>query len=100
MSAIATTESATVEAVINYVDPASPIGAINDIEREKSTLNLIPHRMRIRDARPLRDRLGLETKLCAHRGHHLHRRIWARNPLRKLSAGPAAGLAGSRATAQ
>ena len=61
MREIATTDNATVEAVINYVDPVSPIGAINDIEREKSTLRLIPHRMCIRDARPLRARLGLET---------------------------------------
>jgi hypothetical protein len=50
-----------VEAVINYVDPGAAIGAINDVERERSTLNLVAHRMRIRNARPLRDQLHLET---------------------------------------
>jgi hypothetical protein len=50
-----------VEAVINYVDPTAPIGGINDVEREKSTFTLIPHRVQIRDARPMRAELGLET---------------------------------------
>jgi hypothetical protein len=54
-------EPGYVEAVINYVDPDAPIGGINDVEREKSTFTLIPHRMRISDARPLRERLDLET---------------------------------------
>ena len=50
-----------VEAEINYVDPQAPIGGINDVEREKSTFTLIPHRMRIVDARPLQSQLDLET---------------------------------------
>jgi hypothetical protein len=53
-------DGAFVEAVINYVDPAAPIGGINDVEREKSTFTLIAHRMRIFDARRLRPQLGLE----------------------------------------
>jgi hypothetical protein len=48
------------EAVIHYVDPQAPIGGINDVEREKSTFTLIPHRMRIWDARALQAELGLE----------------------------------------
>lgn len=51
---------ASVEAIINYVDPTAPIGGINDVEREKSTFTLISHRVRITDARPLQDELALE----------------------------------------
>jgi len=65
-----TAESGSVEAAINYVDRLGPIGAINDVEREKSTLNLIAHRMRIRDARPLQARLALET----------HGFVWLKDP--------------------
>ncbi len=50
----------SIEAVIHYVDPQAPIGAIHDVDREKTTLTLVPHRMRVRDARPVADRLGLE----------------------------------------
>ncbi len=50
-----------IEAVINYVDPTAPIGGINDVDREKSTFTLIPHKVAIRDARPLREALALET---------------------------------------
>ena len=57
--ALVETEAGFVEAVINYVDPAAPIGGINDVEREKSTFTLIAHRVRISDARQLD--LGLET---------------------------------------
>lgn len=53
-------ESHGIEAVIHYIDPGAPIGAIQDVEREKSTLTLIPHRMHICDARPVAERLGLE----------------------------------------
>jgi hypothetical protein len=49
-----------VEAVIRYVDPEAPIGGINDVEREKSTFTLIPHRVRIHDARAHKAELGLE----------------------------------------
>src|SRR5580765_3236704 len=51
-------EAPFVEAVVNYVDPAAPIGGINDVEREKSTFTLIAHRVRIHDARA--ERLDLE----------------------------------------
>ena len=51
---------ASVEGVIHYVDPGVPIGAINDVDREKSTLPLIAHRMRIRDVRSRQGELGLE----------------------------------------
>ncbi len=57
--ALVETEAPFVEAAINYVDPAAPIGGINDVEREKSTFTLISHRMRISDARHMQ--LGLET---------------------------------------
>lgn len=49
-----------VEAAIYYVDVRAPIGGINDVEREKSTLALVAHRVRIRDMRPLANTLGLE----------------------------------------
>lgn len=55
------TDAGYVEAAINYVDPAAPIGGINDVEREKSTFTLISHRMRIFDARRLEAEAGLET---------------------------------------
>ena len=51
----------SVEGVINYVDPAAPIGGINDVEREKSTFSLIAHRMSIADARPRLAELDMET---------------------------------------
>ncbi|HUK03310.1 MAG TPA: CmcJ/NvfI family oxidoreductase [Steroidobacteraceae bacterium] len=54
-------EPNSVEAVIHYVDPSGPIGGIDDVERERSTFRLVPHVMPIRDARPLRERLALET---------------------------------------
>ncbi len=50
-----------VEAVINYIDPDAPTGTQNDIEREKSTLALIPHTMVVHDVRAEQARLGLET---------------------------------------
>ncbi len=50
-----------VEAIINYIDPTAPIGGINDVEREKSTFTLIPHSVSVRDVRPLKDDLALET---------------------------------------
>ena len=59
--AMADADAGFVEAVINYIDPAAPIGGINDVEREKSTFTLVPHRVRIFDARPLRPQVGLET---------------------------------------
>jgi hypothetical protein len=52
---------ASVEGVINYVDPTAPIGGINDVEREKSTFTLISHPVRIRDVRPVKHELDLET---------------------------------------
>jgi hypothetical protein len=51
---------ASIEGVIHYIDRYAPIGGINDVEREKSTLPLVAHRVRIRDARTLQSRLGLE----------------------------------------
>jgi len=39
------------EAVLNYVDPGAPIGAHNDLERQKSTLKLVPYTMPLYDAR-------------------------------------------------
>lgn len=52
--------NACVEGVIHYVDPRAPIGGINDVEREKSTFQLVAHRVRIRDMRHLEHELGLE----------------------------------------
>ena len=48
------------EATISYIDPTAPIGGINDVEREKSTFTLIPHRMRISSARERPERFGLD----------------------------------------
>ena len=52
---------AGVEAVIQYVDPAAPIGEHNDVHRARSTLALVPRRVWIEDVRPLGAELGLET---------------------------------------
>jgi hypothetical protein len=49
-----------VEAVINYIDPQAPIGAMNDAEREKSTLVLVPFDVAIRDMRPIAGSLSLD----------------------------------------
>ena len=49
-----------VEAVVNYIDPTAPIGGINDVERERSTFTLVPHRVRIHDARALTPQPGLD----------------------------------------
>ena len=49
-----------IEATISYIDPTAPIGGINDVEREKSTFTLIPHRMRISNARERPERFGLD----------------------------------------
>ena len=46
-----TANQAAIEAVLNYVDPGAPIGAHNDLERQKSTLKLVAHTMPIHDAR-------------------------------------------------
>ena len=41
----------TIETIINYVDPGAPIGAHNDLERQKSTLKLVPYKVALHDAR-------------------------------------------------
>ncbi|HEY7990428.1 MAG TPA: hypothetical protein VID77_03475, partial [Stellaceae bacterium] len=50
-----------VETIINYIDPAAPIGGINDVEREKSTLTLLPYKMAVRDMRPIAKSLSFDT---------------------------------------
>ncbi len=50
-----------IETIINYVDPKAPIGGINDRERHKSTLTLLPYRMTVRDMRPIAKSLSLDT---------------------------------------
>lgn len=50
-----------IETVINYIDPKAPIGAMNDAERHKSTLKLLPYRVAIRDMRPIARSLSLDT---------------------------------------
>jgi hypothetical protein len=56
----ATPKAASIEATLNYVDPTATIGAHNDLERQKSTLTLVPHRMAIHDARAAAKQLSLE----------------------------------------
>ncbi len=51
----------TIETIVNYVDPKAPIGAINDAERHKSTLVLLPYKVAIRDMRPIAGSLALDT---------------------------------------
>lgn len=53
-------QSSFVRATINYIDTAVPVGVINDIEREKTTLQFVQHSMEIHDARPVQHQLGLE----------------------------------------
>jgi hypothetical protein len=50
-----------IETIVNYIDPQAPIGAMNDVEREKSTLVLLPYRVAIRDMRPIARSLSLDT---------------------------------------
>lgn len=51
----------TISTVVNYIDPQAPIGAINDGERHKSTLVLLPYKVAIRDMRPVAGALALDT---------------------------------------
>lgn len=51
----------TIETNINYVDPLAPIGAMNDAERQKSTLVLLHYNVAIRDMRPMAGSLALDT---------------------------------------
>jgi hypothetical protein len=50
-----------VHAVINYVDPAAPIGSHHDTDSSKTTLPNISHEMRVADLRGVTDRLDIET---------------------------------------
>ena len=50
-----------IETTLYYVDPAAPIGSINDVEREKSTFTLLPYQVAIRDMRPIQKSLSLDT---------------------------------------
>jgi len=50
-----------IETIVNYVDPQAPIGAMNDGERHKSTLVLLPKKVAIRDMRPIAGALALDT---------------------------------------
>jgi hypothetical protein len=49
-----------IETIINYIDPAAPIGGINDVEREKSTLVLLPYRVAVSDMRPVAGSLSFD----------------------------------------
>jgi hypothetical protein len=51
----------TIETIVNYIDPQAPIGAMNDAERHKSTLVLLPYKVAIRDMRPMADSMALDT---------------------------------------
>lgn len=50
-----------IETIINYIDPNAPIGGINDRERHKSTLTLLPYQMTVRDMRPIANSLSFDT---------------------------------------
>ncbi|MGH6981346.1 MAG: CmcJ/NvfI family oxidoreductase [Stellaceae bacterium] len=50
-----------IETTLYYIDPAAPIGGINDVEREKSSFTLLPHQVAIRDMRPIAKSLSLDT---------------------------------------
>ncbi len=50
-----------IETIINYIDRQAPIGAMNDAERHKSTLKLLPYQVAIRDMRPIAKSLSLDT---------------------------------------
>ena len=49
-----------IETIVNYIDPQAPIGAMNDAERHKSTLVLLPYKTAIRDMRPIAQSLSLD----------------------------------------
>ncbi len=50
-----------IRATVNYIDPdAADPGGIDDADRERSTLKLIPHPVRVHDARPMQPGLSLE----------------------------------------
>ena len=49
-----------IETIVNYIDPHAPIGAMNDAERHKSTLVLVPFKTAIRDMRPIAPSLSLD----------------------------------------